>query len=341
VGDSVGFAIRVEERYRGIRSPHKLKSAVSGCVRECAEAQSKDFGIIATEKGWNLYVGGNGGSKPRHADLLAADVDEATCLKYIDRFLMFYIRTGERLQRTSVWLEKLEGGIEYLRDVVVKDSLAIAEELERDMQKLVDSYSCEWAEVVNDPERRAKFQHFANSPDDDPNVAFIPERAQKRPVDWPEVAEPTASASEPTTNTTARRKLPVVSRSWVPVVDAKAVPHDGGVAVKYGNVQLAVFNFASRGEWYATQNMCPHKRDMVLSRSLIGDQAGKPKLACPHHKKTFSLETGECLSGEDYKVATFPVQISAGTVYVELPPADSLESILCDDGDACGAQAAE
>jgi nitrite reductase (NADH) large subunit len=138
-----------------------------------------------------------------------------------------------------------------------------------------------------------------------------------------------------------RRKLPVVSRNWVPVVDAKAVPRDGGVAVKYGNVQLAVFNFASRGEWYATQNMCPHKRDMVLSRGLIGDSAGKPKLACPHHKKTFSLESGECTSGEGYQIATFPVQISAGTVYVELPPADVLETRLCEDAEACGAQAAE
>jgi nitrite reductase (NADH) large subunit len=282
-------------------------------------------------------VCGNGGIKPRHADLLASDLSEDEAIKLIDRFLMFYIRTGDRLQRTSVWLEKLEGGIDYLRDVVVNDSLGLAEELERDMQKLVDSYSCEWAEVVNDPERRAKFQHFANSPDEDPNVVFMPERDQKRPVDWPEAPAPVASAEA----TTTRRKLPVVSRSWVPVVDAKAVPRDGGVAVKYGNVQLAVFNFSSRGEWYATQNMCPHKRDMVLSRSMIGDQSGKPKLACPHHKKTFSLETGECLSGDAYKIATFPVQISAGTVYVELPPADTLETVLCDSGDACGAQAAE
>ena len=119
VQDSVGFAIRVENRYKGVRSPHKVKAAVSGCVRECAEAQSKDFGIIATEKGWNLYVCGNGGAKPRHADLLAADIDEETCIKYIDRFLMYYIQTADRLTRTAVWLEKMEGGIEQLRDVIV------------------------------------------------------------------------------------------------------------------------------------------------------------------------------------------------------------------------------
>jgi nitrite reductase (NADH) large subunit len=339
VQDSVGFAIRVEERYRGIRSPHKLKGGVSGCVRECAEAQGKDFGIIATEKGWNLYVCGNGGAKPRHADLIASDIDEETCLKYIDRFLMFYIRTADRLQRTSVWMDKMEGGIDHLKAVVVDDSLGIGAELERDMQKLVDSYKCEWAEVVNDPERRAKFQHFANSPDDDPNVTFVSERTQKRPVDWPELAAPAAPAA--TVAPPERRRLPLASRNWVPVVDAKAVPRDGGVAVKYGNVQLAVFNFASRGEWYATQNMCPHKRDMVLSRGLIGDSSGKPKVACPHHKKTFSLDTGECTSGDAYQIATFPVQISAGTVYVELPPADVLETRLCEDAEACGAQAAE
>ncbi len=113
--DSVSFAIRVEERYRGLRAPHKIKSAVSGCIRECAEAQSKDFGIIATEKGWNLYVCGNGGSKPQHALLLAADIDSDTCLRYIDRFLMFYIKTADPLTRTATWLNKMEGGIDYLQ----------------------------------------------------------------------------------------------------------------------------------------------------------------------------------------------------------------------------------
>jgi nitrite reductase (NADH) large subunit len=278
-------------------------------------------------------VCGNGGSKPRHADLLASDIDEETCIKYLDRFMMFYIRSADRLMRTAVWLDKLEGGIDHLRDVVVHDSLGIAAELERDMQHLVDTYRCEWAEVVRDPERRAKFQHFANSPDNDSTVEFVSERSQKRPVDWPKLPAPTQLP--------VRRKLPVVTRNWVPIVDAKAVPLDGGVAVKYGNVQLAVFNFASRGEWYATQNACPHKRDMVLARGLLGDQAGTAKVACPHHKKTFALESGECLSGEAYRIATFPVQVSAGTVYVELPPADQLEARLCEDAEACAAEAAE
>ncbi|HEU4555453.1 MAG TPA: nitrite reductase large subunit NirB, partial [Chitinophaga sp.] len=149
--DSVSFAIQIEQRYRGLRAPHKIKSAVSGCIRECAEAQSKDFGIIATEKGWNLYVCGNGGSKPQHALLLAGDVDSATCIRYIDRFLMFYIKTADPLTRTATWLHKLEGGIEYLRNVVVNDSLGIAAQLESEMQTLVDNYKCEWKEVVENP----------------------------------------------------------------------------------------------------------------------------------------------------------------------------------------------
>ncbi|HEX7478989.1 MAG TPA: nitrite reductase large subunit NirB [Polyangiales bacterium] len=324
VQDSVAFAIRVEDRYKGIRGPHKLKSAVSGCVRECAEAQSKDFGIIATEKGWNLYVCGNGGSKPRHADLLASDLDDETCLRYIDRFLMFYIRTADRLMRTSVWLDKMDGGIGYLRDVIVKDSLGIAAELEQSMDKLVSSYRCEWTEVVNDPERRARFQHFANSPDTDPTLRLVGERGQKRPADWKK--EPSPSR---------KLRLPLVQRRWVPVIDAAGVPREGGVAIKYGNVQLAVFNLASRGEWYATQNMCPHRQDMVLARGLVGDQGGRPKVACPMHKKTFALDSGESLSGDDYQISTFPVQVNAGVVYVELPPAEVLESTMCKQAEAC------
>ncbi|MEI1277587.1 nitrite reductase large subunit NirB [Leptospira venezuelensis] len=185
VQDSTAFAIRIEERYRGIRAPHKLKSAVSGCIRECAEARGKDFGIIATEKGWNLYVGGNGGVNPKHAILLAADLDEETCVKYIDRFMMFYIRTADKLVRTSAWLEQLEGGIEYLKDVVINDRLGINKDLEEEMDNLVGTYVCEWKDVVDDPEKQKKYKHFVNSEDADPTIKFIEERGQKRPVDWP------------------------------------------------------------------------------------------------------------------------------------------------------------
>ncbi|MFJ5307398.1 nitrite reductase large subunit NirB [Streptomyces sp. NPDC088350] len=182
VQDSVRMAIDLELRYRGLRSPHKLKSAVSGCARECAEAQSKDFGVIATANGWNLYVGGNGGATPRHADLLAQDLSDAELVRLIDRFLMFYIRTADRLERTSVWLERIPGGLDHIRDVVVEDSLGICEELESLMAAHVAGYRDEWAETINDPERLARFVSFVNAPDTpDPVVGFVPERDQIKP----------------------------------------------------------------------------------------------------------------------------------------------------------------
>jgi len=183
--DSVSFAIRIEERYRGLRAPHKFKSAVSGCIRECAEAQSKDFGIIATEKGWNLYVCGNGGSKPQHAHLLAADLDSDTCIRFIDRFLMFYIKTADPLTRTATWLNKMEGGIDYLRNVVVNDSLEMARLWEEEMEKLVQAYTCEWKAAVEDPAIRKRFNHFVNAPGEkDPTVEFSEMRGQKKAADW-------------------------------------------------------------------------------------------------------------------------------------------------------------
>jgi len=185
VQDSVSFAIEVENRYKGLRAPHKIKSAVSGCIRECAEAQSKDFGIIATEKGWNLYVCGNGGSKPQHAQLLATDLDKESCIRLIDRFLMFYIKTGDPLTRTATWLNKLEGGMAYLKAVLVEDSLGIGEELEKDMQLLINAYRCEWKEAVENEQIRKRFSHFINAPDQkDPNVHFEEFRGQKKPAEW-------------------------------------------------------------------------------------------------------------------------------------------------------------
>ncbi|MFD8685273.1 nitrite reductase large subunit NirB [Streptomyces sp. NPDC059651] len=182
VQDSVKMAIDLELRYRGLRSPHKLKSAVSGCARECAEARGKDFGIIATAQGWNLYVGGNGGATPRHADLLAQDLSDAELVRLIDRFLMFYIRTADRLERTSTWLDRIDGGLEHVRDVVVHDSLGLCDELERLMADHVRGYRDEWAETINDPERLRRFVTFVNAPDaPDPSVKFVPERDQVKP----------------------------------------------------------------------------------------------------------------------------------------------------------------
>jgi nitrite reductase (NADH) large subunit len=180
--DSMAFAVALENRYKGLRAPHKIKFGVSGCTRECAEAQGKDVGLIATEKGWNLYVCGNGGMKPRHAELLAVELDEATAVRLIDRFLMFYVRTGDRLQRTSVWRDNLEGGLDYLKQVVVQDSLGIGAQLDAEMQHLVDTYECEWKHAVNDPATRQRFRHFVNSDQPDENVVFTQDRGQIRPA---------------------------------------------------------------------------------------------------------------------------------------------------------------
>jgi nitrite reductase (NADH) large subunit len=182
--DAVTFAVEIENRYKGFRAPHKLKSAVSGCIRECAEANSKDFGIIATEKGWNLFVCGNGGSKPEHAKLLATDLDSATLIRYVDRFLMFYTKTAEPLTRTSVWLSKLEGGMDYLREVVVHDCLGMAAEWEAEMQGLVNTYHCEWKNAIETPEIRKRFSHFVNSEEKDPTVKFDALRGQKKAAEW-------------------------------------------------------------------------------------------------------------------------------------------------------------
>jgi nitrite reductase (NADH) large subunit len=182
VQDSTTLAIDLELRYRGLRAPHKIKLAVSGCARECAEAQSKDVGIIATEQGWNLYVCGNGGMRPRHADLLATEVDTDTLIRYIDRFLMYYVRTADRLERTATWLSKLDGGITHVRRVVVDDALDLAGELEEAMAAHVANYRCEWAETLDDPARMARFRSFVNSDAPDPNLVYVPLRAQHRPA---------------------------------------------------------------------------------------------------------------------------------------------------------------
>ena len=182
VQDSVAMALLLEDRYKGLRSPHKIKFAVSGCTRECAEAQSKDVGVIATENGWNLYVAGNGGMRPRHAELFATDLDDETLIRYIDRFLMFYVRTADRLQRTSVWRESLEGGLDYLKEVIIDDSLNLAAELEAQMQLVIDRYECEWANALKDPEKLKRFRTFINQKGGDPDIQFVEERGQRRPI---------------------------------------------------------------------------------------------------------------------------------------------------------------
>ena len=191
VQDSVGMAVQLELRYRGLRSPHKIKLGVSGCARECAEARGKDVGVIATEAGWNMYVGGNGGFTPRHAVLFAEGLDDAALLQAIDRFLMYYIRTADRLQRTAPWFEEMEGGIEALRAVIFEDSLGIAADLDAAMAQHVDAYEDEWKATLEDPEKLRRFASFVNAPTTpDPSLAYTSERGQPRPATSEERDDP-------------------------------------------------------------------------------------------------------------------------------------------------------
>ncbi len=333
VQDSVGFAVRIEQRYRGIRAPHKVKGAVSGCVRECAEARSKDIGLIATETGYSLFVCGNGGAKPRHGDLLASSLDEETAIRYIDRFFMYYISTADKLTRTSVWLEQMEGGIERVRDVVVRDRLGICDELERRMQFLVDSYRCEWKEVVNDPERRKLFRQFVNTDEVEPGIEIVAERGQGRPADWPKDCVPLDRIKLPDGRAIGESRPVAASRNpkrlqWVRVGRVADFPRNGGAAVKYGDTQIAVFRLTDRNEWRACQNMCPHMNAFVIARGIAGDAGTVPKVTCPLHKKPFSLDTGECLSGEPYALKVFPVRVAGDGVYLLLPPVRQIDALL-------------
>ncbi|MEZ4600805.1 MAG: nitrite reductase large subunit NirB [Syntrophotaleaceae bacterium] len=325
MGPSVDFAIQLENRYKGLRSPHKLKAAVSGCTRECAEAICKDFGLIATENGWNLYVGGNGGAFPRHADLLATDIDRETAIRYIDRYLMYYIRTADKLERTATWLSNLDGGVEKLKKVIIEDSLGICAELEADMQRIVDGQHDEWAVTLGRPDQLARFRHFSNADGKDP-VKLITVRGQERPENWqkeypmPEIAPEVLQGA----------------REWVPLGRASAVPRDGGATFRYGRHQIAVFHFAQRNEWYACQNLCPHKQEMVLSRGLLGDTAGIPQVTCPMHKKSFSLADGKGLTDEIYSIQTFEVKVEGDELLVKLPSQENLDRLhACNDEEPC------
>ncbi|MBB2199415.1 nitrite reductase large subunit NirB [Gluconacetobacter dulcium] len=313
VQDSVGKALDLENRYKGLRSPHKLKFAVSGCTRECAEAQSKDVGIIATENGWNLYVCGNGGMRPRHAELFATDLDAETLVRYIDRFLMFYIRTADKLQRTSVWRENLEGGLDYLRDVIIHDSLGICAELERQMQSVVDHYHCEWRDALNDRDKLKRFRTFVNDTRPDPNIRTLPERDQVRPADnLPETA-PEAGPAD-----------------WTDLCgQTDLVPRSGVVAWHDGS-QIALFYLpetdGAPAHVYAIDNHDPFSNANVIGRGLMGDLKGQRIVASPLYKQHFRLEDGQCLEDAAIRLRTWDARLHDGTVQIraKLPAAPAL-----------------
>ena len=324
IGDSVGMAVRLEERYKSIRGPHKFKGGVSGCVRECAEAQNKDFGLIASEKGFNIFVGGNGGAKPRHSELLAKDVPPDDVVQILDRYLAFYLRTADKLQRTARWVENMPGGIKYLREVILEDKLGICADLEQQMQDIIGSYFCEWTEVINSPERRKLFSQFSNTDEGVSGIENVEERGQTRPAYWPEESVKTDFRGTKWTDL-----------SWQPLarVDQFADTQTGSsLAVKRGDTQLAIFKV--KGQYYCTQQMCPHKRAFVLSDGLIGDDMKSNKLwvSCPNHKRNYELkgdDAGKCGNDESVNIATFPIEAREdGNVYVKLPSVEELDSVL-------------
>ncbi|TFY53858.1 hypothetical protein EVJ58_g9202, partial [Rhodofomes roseus] len=343
IGDSVGMAVQLEERYKGIRSPHKIKGGVSGCVRECAEAQGKDFGLIATDKGWNIFLGGNGGVSPRHATLFASDVPPSRVIKILDRFLMYYIRTADKLMRTSRWLEEMEGGIEVcpslhqtlavnltsdkkLRRVILDDELSICEDLEKEMEELVGTYYDEWKAVVDSPERQKQFRQFVNTNERRLPVEQVLERGQPRPADW-------AKAFPPAHLKEDRIRTPKDQWKWCKLAKLDdLIPTDAGttsVAVKYGDSQLAIFHVPRKG-YFATQQMCPHKRAFVLEHGIVGDDpnSGKVYVSCPMHKRNFTLKGGECLNDDAYNILTFDVRVEDDDISLLLPEVQELDELI-------------
>lgn len=305
VQDSTAFAIALENRYKGLRAPHKIKMAVSGCTRECAEAQSKDIGVIATEKGWNLYVCGNGGMKPRHADLFASDLDDATLLRYVDRLLMFYIRTADRLQRTSVWMDNLEGGLDYLRQVVIEDSLGLGETLEQEMQRVVDAYQCEWQTTLADPSRLALFTPTVNSDRPDETLHYSRVRGQRQPE-----------------AVTDRPLLPPPAEPWSAVCTLEAIPQQAGIGARLGSERVALFRFGDA--LFALEDREPDSDASVLSRGILGDVGGEPVVISPLYKQRIRLRDGQSLDNPQHQLRCWPVKLEAGQIWLANRPLDQL-----------------
>ncbi|ROH76572.1 MULTISPECIES: nitrite reductase large subunit NirB [Lonsdalea] len=312
VQNSTSLALLLENRYKGLRSPHKIKMAVSGCTRECAEAQSKDVGVIATDKGWNLYVCGNGGMKPRHADLLAQDMGAEELVRTVDRFLMFYIRTADRLQRTSTWMDNLEGGMNYLRQVVLEDSLNIAAELEHEMSMVIDTYQCEWQTTLADPDRLALFKPFVNSEEPDETVVMVQEREQLRPATHEE--RQTLAVSSPSEAN---------AEDWVEICALSAIPGNAGMAARLADQQIALFHLPEHPQQvFALSNHEPDSDANVLARGLIGDVRGEPVVISPLYKQRFSLLDGRSVDSCGIVLNVWPVKVDDLRVWVRQRPVE-------------------
>ncbi|MFC0706692.1 nitrite reductase large subunit NirB [Cellulomonas uda] len=304
VQDSSSMAVRLELRYRGLRSPHKFKVGVSGCARECAEARGKDVGVIATAQGWNVYVGGNGGFTPRHAELLAEDLDDDTLVRVIDRFLALYIRSADRLQRTAPWVAAYPGGMAALRAVVVEDRDGVAAELEAEIERHVAGYVDEWRATLDDPAKVAQFTPYLNAPErTDPDLAYVPRRGQRVPLPLEVVAAPPEGRA---TTAVAER---------VCTLDA-LTPERGAGVLLGGSVPVAVFRLAD-DRVLAVQQRDPFSGANVLSRGIVGDRGGRPTLTSPMHKQVWDLETGQCLDpvGKDPRdLRVYRVTVDGGDV---------------------------
>lgn len=156
-------------------------------------------------------------------------------------------------------------------------------------------------------------------------IEFVDMRGQIRPADWPKDGQPQTNWKAPAAGDIFANS----QKSWIEVGSTTDFLPNIGTPILYGDTQLAVFNNAKRGEWYCTQNMCPHKQAFVLSQGIIGaTEDNTPKVACPLHKKTFDLKTGEGINDESLNILTFPVKLEGTKVMVELPAEPEVDAIL-------------
>ena len=324
VQDSVGMAVQLELRYRGLRSPHKIKLGVSGCARECAEARGKDVGVIATEAGWNMYVGGNGGFRPRHAVLFAEGLSDDELLRAIDRFLMYYIFTADRLQRTAPWIEDLDGGIEGLRAVIFDDSLGICADLDAAIATHIESYADEWKATIEDPDKVRRFASFVNAPDTpDPSLAYTVERGQPALPEEREDGESSsndAGGADPVTpETEPRERTP---RRGCASARSGDLEVERGRAALLGDEQLALFLTHEEPGLRRLQPRPVQRRARHLARDRR-DEQDAPTVASPMYKQVFDLRTGMCLDtqGKEPKsLRVWPVAVNDGDVFVKEEP---------------------